>query len=528
MKKPFAGNFLKKAAGLGLIAIVFSACPMLFADSIKTGDIGECTVGIFSAAVTPDGRPVLWKNRDVSDFDQRFIFYDSYERDGITTFPFIGDVYRSDTTGVYMGANEAGFAIMNSDSYNLGDSVGADGITDGVLMRLALETCVRLADFENLLDSTNITGRRDCWNFGVIDSYGGCAMYECANFSYVKAVPEHDGSPAGGFIIRANFSLSGGLPYAGEDRYSRAISLTLERLDRGYIDPAFVLGELVRDLFNEYDNPYPLPYEGSQLSAPPGYIYNVGGTIARRFTSAAVVIRGTAPGEDPALATVFAVLGSPTLSVAYPLWVKSRSVPVYLSHPDGAPMYEYCRMRSARLYDNPGFPFHINSRALLDESENGIYSYTLPLELWAIDESDRLLAQWERESANSAEVAIRQNQIADVIFRGFRSETIDFLPPDPPAQDGLPERFALFNYPNPFNGSTTIAARGINQNSQFAVRIYDVLGRLVRQIYGTFDNGGVVVWRGDDNLGNEVGSGIYFYSLQGNGFSASSKMAVLR
>jgi hypothetical protein len=39
----------------------------------------------------------------------------------------------------------------------------------GTLMRIALETCSSIEDFESLLDFTYITGRKDCWNFGVLD-----------------------------------------------------------------------------------------------------------------------------------------------------------------------------------------------------------------------------------------------------------------------------------------------------------------------------------------------------------------------
>jgi len=497
------------------------------ADTIGPGEEGECTIGVFSPQVTSDGRPILWKNRDVSNRDQRFIYFESYRRDGLTTIPFIGNIYRWDTTSVYMGANEAGFAIMNSDSYNLGDSLGNAGMTDGTLMRIALETCITIADFEALLDSTNIVGRRDCWNFGVLDSSGDCAMFECSNRNYVKFSPADGGGQNDGFIIRANFSVSGGSSRAGEDRYLRALSLSTDRLVRGRIDVAFVLKDLARDLCNRFDDPYPLPYNGVQGNGPAGYIYNIG-TISGTTTSSAVALRGVAAGEEPSLTTIFAILGSPLLSVAYPLWVESRSVPIFLSHPDGAPMYSYCLSRRARLFDDADFPLYLNSLVLTDYGGEGIFSYTLPLEQWAVNETDLLLRRWGSMPVGQVEIAFQQNRIADVIFNGFRLESAGSIPDGSPGQIVLPEKIAFYNYPNPFNGATTIVSLGADEGGPVTLRIFDTLGRLVKSINGTFDNSRSVTWRGDDSFGNAVGSGVYYYSVQTDHYSGSSKMVVLR
>jgi len=524
-RKPF--SYLKTNPELaGLLTILFTVS--VYADTIRPGVRGECTVGLFGADVTADGRPILWKNRDVGDFDQRYIYYESYQRDGITTLPFIGDIYRSDTTGVYMGANSAGFAIMNSDSANLNDSLSGDYIMDGTIMRLALETCSTLSDFEAILDSTDRIGRRDCWNFGVIDAYGGCAFYECSNYSYIRFDVDSPENPDG-FLIRANYSMSGGDYHAGDDRYERARSLTADRLAEKSIDPEFVLGTIARDLCNQYDNPYPLPYNGFQLGAPAGYIYCVASTISRKMTTSTIVIRGVAPGEDPSLTTIFAVLGPPTLSLAYPLWVGSGEVPDCLTNPDAAPMYLYCQDRKRLIYDNPEFQLHLNSAALLDNFGQGIYTYTLPIERWGIGQADESVARWAETSATADEFSREQNRIAEVIYAGFQYQTADYLPPAQQPPIGLPAEFTLFNYPNPFNGSTTIMFEYANLDGPVSIRIFDSLGRLVRQIDGTNDNDNFVVWHGDDQSGRQVSTGVYYYALVGGrNLSKANKMVVLK
>jgi len=37
-----------------------------------------------------------------------------------------------------------------------------------------------------------------------------------------------------------------------------------------------------------------------------------------------------------------------------------------------------------------------------------------------------------------------------------------------------------------------------------------------------------VVWDGTDNLGNNIGSGVYLYKMQLNGYSKTKKMLLLK
>ncbi len=118
-----------------------------------------CTIGVASAWATADGRPLLWKIRDNSDLPNNSVSYD-------TTLPlhFIG-VTNSGGSEVWMGVNEDGFAIINSTAHDLPGATS--GLTNGVLMRIALGTCAGVNEFIHLLDSTNTAGRRTQANFGV-------------------------------------------------------------------------------------------------------------------------------------------------------------------------------------------------------------------------------------------------------------------------------------------------------------------------------------------------------------------------
>jgi hypothetical protein len=75
------------------------------------------------------------------------------------------------------------------------------------------------------------------------------------------------------------------------------------------------------------------------------------------------------------------------------------------------------------------------------------------------------------------------------------------------------------NIPNPFNPTTRIGytVPGAAGGAQSAVKIgiYNLKGQLVKTLVnGTLGAGGYhVVWNGNDVLGKQVGSGVYFYRL---------------
>jgi uncharacterized lipoprotein YddW (UPF0748 family) len=74
-----------------------------------------------------------------------------------------------------------------------------------------------------------------------------------------------------------------------------------------------------------------------------------------------------------------------------------------------------------------------------------------------------------------------------------------------------------YNYPNPFNGSTSIIYEVQGIAASFVIlNIYDVRGREVKTLINKVQHNGLhkVFWNGKDDTGNAVTSGIYFYKLQ--------------
>ncbi len=79
-----------------------------------------------------------------------------------------------------------------------------------------------------------------------------------------------------------------------------------------------------------------------------------------------------------------------------------------------------------------------------------------------------------------------------------------------------PNRYQLFpSYPNPFNAETTIEYT-LPEETSVKLAIYNVRGQLVRTLMDGRESDGMkrVLWNGKDELGNNVGSGIYFIRLE--------------
>jgi flagellar hook assembly protein FlgD len=101
--------------------------------------------------------------------------------------------------------------------------------------------------------------------------------------------------------------------------------------------------------------------------------------------------------------------------------------------------------------------------------------------------------------------------------------------------DIIPEKSALLqNYPNPFNPETWIPFH-LKSEASVSIRIFNLSGQLVKTLdLGNMDAGVYVsrtkaaYWDGKNEAGEEVSSGIYFYTLQAGDFNSTKKMVVRR
>jgi len=110
---------------------------------------------------------------------------------------------------------------------------------------------------------------------------------------------------------------------------------------------------------------------------------------------------------------------------------------------------------------------------------------------------------------------------------------------DEDEDDLVIQSFELFqNYPNPFNPITSIQySVGGRQTktadgsfAQTTLKIYNIIGQKVRTLVDEPKKGGnyQVFWDGKDDKGKDVSSGIYFYVLEGDNYTETKKMTLLK
>ena len=98
----------------------------------------------------------------------------------------------------------------------------------------------------------------------------------------------------------------------------------------------------------------------------------------------------------------------------------------------------------------------------------------------------------------------------------------------------------LANYPNPFNPETWIPYR-LAEDAFVTLTIYDTVGQVIRtlevghRIAAAYENRSkAIYWDGKNGLGEQVASGVYFYTLtvrsetRAGDFSATRRMLILK
>ena len=127
------------------------------------------------------------------------------------------------------------------------------------------------------------------------------------------------------------------------------------------------------------------------------------------------------------------------------------------------------------------------------------------------------------------DMTLRLGLVDDAGSRWFRDTTITVLPRPVPTQTR-----AFPNYPNPFNPETWIPYE-LHEASDVSLWIYDLGGQTVRKLDLGYQEAGwytsrsqAAYWDGRNDLGEQVGSGLYVYRLRAGKYSAMRKLVVAR
>lgn len=94
-----------------------------------------------------------------------------------------------------------------------------------------------------------------------------------------------------------------------------------------------------------------------------------------------------------------------------------------------------------------------------------------------------------------------------------------------PIGSNLPTQYELFqNYPNPFNPTTNISF-SLPKGGKAKIIIYDVLGKIVKEIENEYKQAGYYEVAFD---GSDYASGVYFYRIESGTFINSKKMVLVK
>jgi len=248
---------------------------------------------------------LLWKHRDSGhphNFVDKVAGTDS-------TMAYValfnaGDTARAEA---WVGFNEAGFAVMNTASYNLAPDTAVVKDREGLVMSEALSRCRSVADFIGLIDVACVHGPAGIQaNFGVIDAMGNGAYVEASDHSYA-IFPLSDAEK--GCMVRSNYSYSGGdEKRLGAVRHDNAVALLAPWLEARNVTPETFTEVLSRSFYHDGERK-DLALDDKR------WIADEGECIPRRSSCASVVIEGVKPGEYAARTMVMWVaIGFPTAS----------------------------------------------------------------------------------------------------------------------------------------------------------------------------------------------------------------------
>lgn len=359
----------------------------------------ECTTGLARPECVANGRSLLWKNRDSSNRPNAVHLFRHGE------FTFLGLINAGDTTQVWAGINQYGFAIMNAEALDMavpGEETGYDD--EGVLMKTVLGQCQTVQDFAVYLDTTNAHGRKVTSNFGVIDAHANAAFFEVGNHEYYR----FDANPAEGcWAVRANFAFRARSKEGyGQVRYQRAVDLLRRAAAKKNLSAEYILRQIATDIH--------LPDTLKSKAVKGKTLITTQQTINRHRTVACAVFE--VPPEAPALATFWIILGEPATALALPLWVAAGVVPQLVDSAGYAPTNRLFTQIRAYAYPDTAAPQYVDTERLIF-----IQKYLKAAQSKIFKATARRLQQWQTKPPTSEEMVLMQNQMADIAYRASQN-----------------------------------------------------------------------------------------------------------
>lgn len=387
---------------------------------VSVWQAGACTTAVISGKYTKDGRPMIWKLRDTESFENKMMYF----TDG--KYPYIGMINSNDEKGeqVWGGSNAMGFAIMNSASFNVNmqDTTSLKD-QEGRFMKLALQQCSNLEEFEQLLkDTPKPMGLAA--HFGVLDADGNVAFYEVNNHTFTKFDANDPAQAPNGYILRTNYSFTGKKDIGyGFIRFQTAQDIFYQADAYGNINSQTVIQDfsrclkhpvLKKDYRKEYET---IPYDENFV--------NSGDLITRHGSSSMILIEGVKEGEDKDMATIWTQVGFPNTSIALPVWVKGgKNLPKVLlaNGKENCPLNAMAMELKDRCYPisrSAGYKY-LKVSELINAEKTGIIQKLEKAEEELFKNTEEHQKKWRSAKVNKKEIEEFYHWLDDYTYKTYK------------------------------------------------------------------------------------------------------------
>ncbi|MCH5232834.1 MAG: hypothetical protein J1E78_04275 [Muribaculaceae bacterium] len=363
---------------------------------LTCGDITACTSAIIGAELNPYGRPLLWKNRDTDNTDNKIEYIPSSDEG----FAYVALFNSADSLldEAWMGMNEYGFAVMNTASYNIKDDdvAPADMDKEGLVMTAALRKCKTVNDFQDLIESLPKPLGVEA-NFGVIDAFGNGAFFETNNFTYNRVNLSDNPSH---LLVRTNYSHTG-RPDEGYGfvREANACHLLEPFVQAKAVAPEVLTEVLSRSFYHDL--------LGKDFSTLNDRWVIDQDFIPRYKSTATIVIEGIQPLQEGEVINpediigqyiMWSGLGYPPCSEIKPVWCSEEGVPTELrgvAENGHSPLADIVKERRAEVFPitKGNGDKYIDMSRLTNEFGTGYIQKLVPQNLKTYEETRKIRDQ---------------------------------------------------------------------------------------------------------------------------------------
>lgn len=325
----------------------------------------------------------------------------------------------------WMGTNSVGFALMNTQSYNLVEVKDGEerGAANGRIIYRALEVCATVEDFCHFLDTISKPSLIEA-NFGVIDAQGAAAMFEVDYYKYTMYDANNPKDAPYGYIARTNFSFAGEANRgAGYVRYMEADRVLMRASATGGITPQGIFNDLSRSFRNGMLD---IDLKNGKFNRPQGSGWFVDQDfIPRNSTSCSIVVQGVKPGEKVELTTMWTMLGYPPTGIAVPLWVKDadRLLPPMVCWDKAcaaAPLSDWSLRLSNNVFcynQGMGTNRYLNWEKLYNMENNGYMQQLVTVEAEVFRRTCLLLDSWRQQGSIDSQEMQKLYQDVEALVR---------------------------------------------------------------------------------------------------------------